>query len=64
MDTSKAPSHLEFFEEAYTSTNWLIRLYRVKPRKNKEPKIKNGMEGYIGLNTPEPEYPEDHKFHF
>ena len=64
MDVSKAPNHLEYFEEAYTSSNWLVRLYRVKPKKNKAAKVKNGIEGREGLNTLEPEYPENHKFHF
>jgi len=27
---------LEYFEEAFTSENWIVRIYRRKPRKNRE----------------------------
>lgn len=27
---------LEYFEEAFTSENWIVRIYRKKPRHNRE----------------------------
>lgn len=27
---------LDYFEEAFTTENWIVRIYRRKPRKNRE----------------------------
>lgn len=31
---------LEYFEEAFTSNHWLVRIFRMLPEKNLEPKMK------------------------
>lgn len=32
---------LEYFEEAFTSNHWLVRIFRLLPEKNLEPKMKS-----------------------
>ena len=31
---------LEYFEEAYSTTRWIVRIYRVLPRNNREQRMK------------------------
>ena len=45
VDPYKLNYELTNFEEVYTSENWLVRIYRVVPEANRQPKIKNGIEG-------------------
>jgi hypothetical protein len=54
--------HLQRFREVYTSTNWLLRIYKVLPEPGRQPKVKNGIEGRE-LLIGEPEYPEGHEKH-
>ena len=46
--------HLKYFEEAYTSVNWMIRIYRVLPYTNRAGKFI--AEDRVGLNLEEPKF--------
>jgi hypothetical protein len=39
---------LKNFEEAYTSDNWIVRIYKVLPRKNRAQKFENLISRTIG----------------
>lgn len=55
--------HLKYFEEAYTSKNWLVRIYRVLPNRNRAPQYKEEIPRRL-LLSPEPAYPEGNPFEF
>jgi hypothetical protein len=46
--------HLKYFEEAYTSINWMIRIYRVLPYPNRAEKFIT--EDRVSLNLVEPHF--------
>lgn len=54
---------LKYFEEAYTSKNWLVRIYRVLPNRNRAPEFKEEIPRRLFL-SPEPAYPEGNPFEF
>lgn len=45
---------MKYFEEAYTSANWLIRIYRVLPYPNRADKFTT--EDRVGLGLTEQEF--------
>ena len=36
-----AARRLKYFEEVFTSEHWMMRIYRVLPKPNREPRLRN-----------------------
>ena len=54
---------LKYFEEAYTSRNWLVRIYRVLPQTNRGPQFAEEFPRRL-MEPQDPTFPKDNPLEF